>query len=96
MPSKMEVSSKHCDTVPNETKDILDTVKIERHTLQSSFCGTLRVPRTFIFSLGQLRSIERFRTLKAKCRMDGLDWIGLSYTAVTPRASLQSDANKML
>ena len=23
----------------------------------------------------------------------GLDWIGLSYTAVTPRASLQSDAN---
>ena len=25
---------------------------------------------------------------------DGLDWIGLSYTAVTPRASLQSDANK--
>ena len=33
------------------------------------------------------------RTLKAKCRMDGmgLDW--LSYTAVTPRASLQSDAN---
>ena len=26
--------------------------------------------------------------------MDGLDWIGLSYTAVTPRASLQSDAKK--
>ena len=25
--------------------------------------------------------------------MDGLDGIGLSYTAVTPRASLQSDAN---
>ena len=25
--------------------------------------------------------------------MDGLDWIGLSYTAVTPRASLTSDAN---
>ena len=24
--------------------------------------------------------------------MDGLDWIGLSYTAVTPRASLTSDA----
>ena len=42
----------------------------------------------------QLRSIERFRTLKAKCRKDGLDW--LSYTAVTPRASLQSDANNNL
>ena len=27
---------------------------------------------------------------KAKCRTDGMDW--LSYTAVTPRASLQSDA----
>ena len=69
MPSKMEVSSKHCDTVPNETKDILDTVKIERHTLQSSFCGTLRVPRTFIFSLGQLRSIERFRTVETLGQM---------------------------
>ena len=32
-----------CDTVPNKTKDILDT---------------------FIFSLGQLRSIERFRTVE--------------------------------
>ena len=30
MPSKMEVASQHCDTVPNKTKDILDTVKIER------------------------------------------------------------------
>ena len=28
--SKMEVASQHCDTVPNKTKDILDTVKIER------------------------------------------------------------------
>ena len=27
--------------------------------------------------------------------MDGLDWIGLSYTAVTPRASLTSDANNI-
>ena len=27
MPSKMEVASQHCDTVPNKTKDILDTVK---------------------------------------------------------------------
>ena len=26
--------------------------------------------------------------------LDGLDWIGLSYTAVTPRASLKSDAKK--
>ena len=40
------------------------------------------------------------KTLKAKCRI-GLDWIGLdgldglSYTAVTPRASLQSDANNI-
>ena len=25
--------------------------------------------------------------------MDGMGWMGLSYTAVTPRASLQSDAN---
>ena len=30
MPSKMEVASQHCDTVPNQTKDILDNVKIER------------------------------------------------------------------
>ena len=30
MPSKMEVASQHCDTVTNKTKDILDTVKIER------------------------------------------------------------------
>ena len=30
MPSKMEVASQHCDTVPNKTKDIFDTVKIER------------------------------------------------------------------
>ena len=30
MPSKMEVASQHCDTVPNKTKDILDTVKIEK------------------------------------------------------------------
>ena len=100
MPSKMEVASQHCDTVQNKTKDILDTVKKDffihdsraRHPVQSCVCGTLR---TFIFSLGQLRSIERFRTLKDKCRMDwmgldGMDW--LSYTAVTPRASLQSDA----
>ena len=28
MPSKMEVASQHCDTEPNKTKDILDTVKI--------------------------------------------------------------------
>ena len=26
----MEVASQHCDTAPNKTKDILDTVKIER------------------------------------------------------------------
>ena len=25
----MEVASQNCDTVPNKTKDILDTVKIE-------------------------------------------------------------------
>ena len=30
MPSKMEVASQHRDTVPNKTKDILDTVKIEK------------------------------------------------------------------
>ena len=30
MASKMEVASQHCDTVPNKTKDILYTVKIER------------------------------------------------------------------
>ena len=50
----------------------------------------------------------RFRTLKAKCVMDwiGLDWIGwmgwvillpvYRYTAVPPRASLQSDANNVM
>ena len=30
MPSKLEVASEHCGTVPNKTKDILDTAKIER------------------------------------------------------------------
>ena len=30
MPSRMEVVTQHCDTVPNKTKDILDTVKIEK------------------------------------------------------------------
>ena len=30
MPSKMEVASQHCDTVPNKAKDISDTVKIEK------------------------------------------------------------------
>ena len=73
MPSKMEVASQHCDTVPTTKKDILYIVKIEKifihdsgalHTVQSSVRGTLRVPRTFIFSLGQLRSIERFRTVE--------------------------------
>ena len=48
MPSKMEVASQHCDTVPNKTKDILDTVKVEkifihdsraRHPVQSSVRG---------------------------------------------------------
>ena len=71
MASKMEVQ--HCDTLPNKTKEILHTVKIERiffkhdsrvrHPMPSSVRGTLRVPRTFIFSLGQLRSIERFKTV---------------------------------
>ena len=52
---------------------------VGRHPVQSSsVCGTLRLLRTFIFSLGQLRSIERFRTLKAKCRI-GWDGIGLGY-----------------
>ena len=73
MPSKMEVTSQHCDTVPNKAKDILDTVNIERnvkhdsraqHPVQSSVRGMLRVPRTFIFSLGKLRSIERFRIVE--------------------------------
>ena len=69
MPSKMEVASQHCDTVPNKTKDILDTVNIEKiflhdsrvqYPVQSSVRGT----RTFILSLGQLRSIERLRQLR--------------------------------
>ena len=30
MPSKMEVASQHYDTVSNKTKDILDTVKVEK------------------------------------------------------------------
>ena len=46
----MEVASQHCDTVPNKTKDILYTVKIEKifiddsrvqHPVQSSICGWL-------------------------------------------------------
>ena len=73
MPSKMEVASQHCDNVPNKTKDILDTVMIgriflhdsrARHPVQSSVHGTLRVPSTSIFSIGLLRSIERFRTFE--------------------------------
>ena len=69
MPSKMEVASQHCDTVPNKIKDILDTVNIEKifihdsrvqYPVQSSVRGT----RTFILSLGQLRSIERLRQLR--------------------------------
>ena len=32
--------------------------------MQSSVRGTLRVSRRFIFSLGQLRSIERFRIVE--------------------------------
>ena len=55
MPSRMEVASQHCDTVPNKTKDILYTVDIEKifihdsrvqHPVQSSVRGTLRVPQT--------------------------------------------------
>ena len=34
MPSKMEVASQHCDTVPNKTKDILDTKKKEKAGVQ--------------------------------------------------------------
>ena len=34
-------------------------------------------------------------TLKAKCRMGWMGWMGLSYTTVTPRASLMSDANNI-
>ena len=46
--------------------------------------------------LRQLRSIERFGTLKAKCRLGwiGLDRMVILYT-VTPRASLQSDAKNL-
>ena len=47
---------------------------------------------SLIIHHSSLRSIERFRTLKAKCVM-GLDWMGYTTTAVTPRSSLQSDAN---
>ena len=61
MPSKMEVSSQHCDTVPNKTKDILYIVKIER------------IFYTFIFSLGQLRSIERFRTVETVGTVETVD-----------------------
>ena len=32
----MEVASQHCDTVPNKTKDILDTVKIENIFIHDS------------------------------------------------------------
>ena len=37
--------------------------------MQSSVRGTLRVPCRFIFSLGQLRSIERFRTVETLGQM---------------------------
>ena len=54
MPYKMEVASQHCDTVPNKTKDILYTVKIERiflhdsgarHTVQSIAVTAIPVTR---------------------------------------------------
>ena len=32
----MEVASQHCDTLPNITKDILDTVKIEKIYIHDS------------------------------------------------------------
>ena len=35
-----------------------------RHTVQSSVRGTLRLPHRFLFSLEQLRSIERFKTVE--------------------------------
>ena len=49
MPSKMEVASQHCDTVPNKTKDkrLKGFVKHDsraRHPVQSSSVrGTLRM-----------------------------------------------------
>ena len=64
MPSKMEVASQHCDTLPNITKDILDTVKIEKiyihdsrvqHPVQSSVRGTLRLLNGIV--LYMIRSI---------------------------------------
>ena len=56
--------------------------------MQSSVRGTLRMPRTFIFSLGQLRSIERLRIVETVETLTvetvqtvelnvGWDWIGL-------------------
>ena len=66
MPSKMEVASQHCDTVPNKTKDILDTVKIEKIFIHDS------------------------RVQHPDGRTDGY-----TTTAVTPRASLQSNANNL-
>ena len=40
-----------------------------QHFVQSSVRGTLRVPRRSIFNLGQLRSIERFRTVETLGQM---------------------------
>ena len=47
----MEVASQHCDTVPNKTKTFYEHDSLVRHPVQSSVRG---MPRTFIFSLGQL------------------------------------------
>ena len=67
MPSKMEVASRNCDTVPNKTKDILYTVEIEKifihdsrvqHPVQSSVRGTLRVLCTFILTVETVQSVD--------------------------------------
>ena len=74
------------------------TVETVKQLGQLGQLGQLRQLRQLkqLGQLGQLRSIERLRTLKAKCRTDGLDGMDwLSYTDVTPRASLQSDANNI-
>ena len=41
--------------------------------MQSSVRGTLRVPRRFMFSLGQLRSKERFKTVETVETVETVD-----------------------
>ena len=70
-------------------KDILDIQRLKiffihdsraLHPVQSSVRSTLRVARTFIFILGQLRSIERFKTVETVGTVETVETFGTVQT----------------